>query len=280
MSYAVTKSWLWMVFPVFAMTLLAGILGSVAQVGFHVSTESMSPNWSRINPINGMKRLFSSKGLLEVPKTLVKMGLAAYLVYLFLKGMIPSVGVFLSKNTAELVPMTADTVAGLFFRLIAALAVLALGDFGFQKWQLERQMRMTKREAKDEYKMREGDPLIKSRIRGIQRKIANQRMMENIPKADVVVTNPTHISVALQYDNESMAAPKVVAKGAGVVAMKIREIARFHSVPIVENKPLARTLFKEIEIGHYIPRELFKAVAEVLAYVYRIRMAHQRHASA
>jgi flagellar biosynthesis protein FlhB len=132
-------------------------------------------------------------------------------------------------------------------------------------------MKMTKREAKEEFRLREGDPLIKARIKTLQRRIASRRMMEDVPKADVIVTNPTHLAVALKYDPGSMSAPKVIAKGAGVIAQKIRELARQHRVPIVENKPLARTLFKEIDIGGFVPRELYKAVAQVLSYVYRLK---------
>ena len=158
-----------------------------------------------------------------------------------------------------------------FFSVVGSLSIIGILDVVYQRFQLERSMRMTRREAKDEFKLREGDPLIKSRIRALQRRIASRRMMEAVPKADVVVTNPTHLAVALQYVASEMPAPKVVAKGAGVVAEKIREVARTHDVPIVENKPLARTLFRELDINDFIPRELYKAVAEVLAYVYRLR---------
>ena len=147
---------------------------------------------------------------------------------------------------------------------------LALGDYFFQRWDLERKMMMTKQEVKEEVKQREGDPMIKARIRRIQREMANKRMMADIPKADVIVTNPTHIAIALKYSAE-LPAPQVIAKGADLIAERIREIAREHNIPIVENKPLARTIYKTLKIGQVVPRELFIAVAEVLSYVYKLK---------
>jgi flagellar biosynthetic protein FlhB len=150
------------------------------------------------------------------------------------------------------------------------MAVLSAADYFFQRWELEKEMRMTKQEIKEEAKSREGDPLIKSRVRKIQREMANRRMMEKVPKADVIITNPTHIAVALKY-SENLPAPQLVAKGGDLVAEKIKEIARENNIPIVENKPLARTIFKTLKLGQVIPRELFVAVAEVLAYVYKLK---------
>jgi len=161
-----------------------------------------------------------------------------------------------------------------FFKLFAGvgffMAVLAGFDYLYQHWEMEKKMRMTKQEVKDELKSREGDPLIRARIRYVQREMANKRMMEAVPKADVIITNPTHIAVALQY-NEKTVAPKLVAKGAGLIAEKIKEIAQKNNVSIVENKPLARTIFKTLNIGQIIPRELYTAVAEVLSYVYKLK---------
>jgi flagellar biosynthetic protein FlhB len=151
------------------------------------------------------------------------------------------------------------------------MGFIAALDYGYQRWDLEKRMRMTKQEVKEEFKQREGDPLIKSRIRRIQRDLAQKRMMEAVPKADVVITNPTHIAVALQYDRVKMAAPVMVAKGADFVAEKIKDVARKHNIPVVENKPLARNLFKNLKIGQAIPKALYNAVAEILAYVYRLK---------
>ncbi len=263
--------WGWMALPVMGVTVAAGFFACVAQVGFHITTEPLSPNWDRLNPINGFKKIFSWQGTVEGLKAGIKLVVVGLIVYNFVKGQAPGIGNYLSMTLPEGVNLTLNTVGKFFFTILFALLFMAALDYGFQRFQLEKQMRMTKREAKEEFKLREGDPLIKSRIRSIQRRMASRRMMDAVPKADVIVTNPTHLAVALKYDADTMAAPKVVAKGAGVIAQKMKEIARFHRIPVVENKPLARAIYKEIEINQYVPRELYKAVAEVLAYVYRLK---------
>ncbi len=264
-------SWGWMVGPIFLVALVVGVLISAAQAGLYVTWEPLSPNWERLNPVSGFKRLFSSKGFVEAFKAMLKMGIAFAILWSFLETQANGVGAFLSQDVAEITASTLGSVGRLFFTILAALLVLAAADYGFQRWTLEKEMRMTRQETKEEFKLREGDPLIKSRIRGLQRRLASRRMMEDVPKADVIVTNPTHFAIALRYDRDNMPAPKVVAKGAGIIAQKIKELGRSKGVPIVENKPLARALFKQLDIGHYVPRDLFKAVAEVLAYVYRLR---------
>lgn len=269
----VATSLAWMVLPVFAVAILAGIAACAAQVGFYFSWEPLAPKWERMDPVQGFQRLFSMQGVVEAVKALFKLGVAGIVLWFFFKGQVTTVGQFLHKNVSEGTILVLSSIKKLFMILIASLSGVAILDYVYQRFALEKKMKMTKREAKEEFKLREGDPLIRQRIRNIQRKMASRRMMEAVPKADVIVTNPTHLAVALQYDVKSMSAPKVTAKGAGVIALKIREMAKEHRVPIVENKPLARTLFKEMEIGQYIPRELYKAVAEVLAYVYRLRNA-------
>jgi len=265
------KSWFWMVGPVMLTAMVAGFLASVAQVGFFVTWDPLAVNWARINPLEGAKRILSGQGLVDAIKAFFKLGLAGWITWVFLKGEILTTHSYLGRNAEESLRFTLMSVSKLFFILLLAYGVLAIADYFWQWIRVEKQMKMTRREAKEEFKLREGDPLIKSRIKSIQRRLARSRMMDAIPKADVVVTNPTHFAVAIQYDPETMAAPKVIAKGAGLIALKIKELARFHHVPVVENKPLARTLFKEMEIGQSIPKELYKAVAEVLAYVYRLR---------
>ena len=208
---------------------------------------------------------------MEAVKAMFKLTIAGFVIWNFLRTQAPSAGMYFQKGVAESTILTLGLVAKMFFTLVLSLALWESGITRFNGTAVESGMKMTRREAKDEYKLREGDPLIKSRIRQLQRRMASRRMMEAVPKADVIVTNPTHLAVALKYDAETMAAPKVTAKGADLVAKKIRELAQKHGVPLVENKPLARTLYKEIEIGHSVPRELYKAVAEVLAYVYRLR---------
>jgi len=269
--FDIIKSWGWMVLPVFAMVTVTGLLACVAQVGFHVSWEPLGMDWNRLNPKNGFQRMFSMKGVVEAIKALLKFFLICFVVYLFLKKQAAGAGNLLSLDVRESMTVILSNTANLFLTLLGVLFFMSALDFGFQKYQLEKQMMMTKTEAKEEFKLREGDPLIKSRVKQIQRRMARRRMMEDVPKADVIVTNPTHLAIAIKYDVKNMAAPRVVAKGAGVIAEKIRELARFNQIPVVENKPLARTMFKTIEIGEYIPRELYKAVAEVLAYVYRLK---------
>ena len=270
MRWGIFKSLTWMVFPILLTAMVAGVISSVIQVGFYFTTEPLTPKFERINPINGFDRIFSSQGFIEIFKALIKISIAAWVVWKFIKAETPQVGVLYQKSTMEIAVFTLTAVGKLLVSLLLFLAVVAGLDYAFQKFQLEKKMKMTRREAKEEFKLREGDPLIKSRIKSIQRKIASRRMMDAVPKSTVIVTNPTHLAVALQYE-AGMAAPKVVAKGAGFVADKIKEIARANRIPIVENKPLARNMFKNIPIGQFIPRELYKAVAEVLSYVYKLR---------
>lgn len=256
----------------FALALMGiALLASVAQVGFHVTWQPLTPDWNRISPATGFKRLFSMNGFIEAAKAAVKMTLVLTVTFFFFRSLLPLLGQLLHHNAASGSREIFSTLVRLIFVIGGALIVPAGLDYWWKRRDLENQMKMTKSEAKEEFKLREGDPLIKSRIRAIQRKIARSRMMEAVPKADVVVTNPTHFAVALQYDMDEMPAPKVVAKGAGEIALKIKEMAKKHQVPCVENRPLARTLFKEIEVGHYVPRELYRAVSEVLSYVYRLK---------
>ncbi len=270
-TQVVVKSWAWACAPIFLVGILTAIGAAVAQVGFQVTWEPLSPNWERINPLTGMGRLFSGKSIVEAIKGIVKLTVGGWLLWTFMKGLAPIAGTLFKRDVAEGLLLSIQLVGKMFLWLVGAFSVLAAMDYGYQRWNLEKEMKMTKREAKDEFKLREGDPLIKSRIRTLQRRIRNRRMMEDVPKADVIVTNPTHFAVALKYDPTVMASPRVVAKGADLMAKRIREIAREHRVPIVENKPLARTLFKEVEVGGSVPRELYKAVAQVLSYVYRLK---------
>lgn len=268
-----------MLLPVMLVAVIAGIVASVAQVGFFVTWEPLQPKWERIDPIAGFGKIVSSQGAIEALKAFFKIGIAGWVTWIFFKKEALNVGNILQRSVPEISVITMTTMGRLGLSLLLALGVIAALDYFWQRLRVEKSMRMTRREAKEEMKLRDGDPLTKSRIRGIQRKIAGRRMMENVPKADVIVTNPTHLAVALQYDVDSMRAPKVTAKGAGVVAEKIKEMARFHRIPIVENKPLARTIYKEMEVGQYVPRELYKAVAEVLAYVYKLRGANPLRAT-
>ncbi len=264
------NAWFWILAPAFTAVIVSGVSACTSQIGFYVTWEPLTPKWERLSPVEGFRRMFAGQGLAEAAKALGKIIIATTVTYYFFRNNAEGLGNLLSLDVASEVSVSGSLLAKLFFTLVGSLSVVAIGDYAFQRFRLEKQMRMTRREVKEEFKLREGDPLIKSRIRGLQRRMMSKRMMEEVPKADVVVTNPTHFAVALKYDSE-MHAPKVVAKGMDHMAAKIRELARNAGVPLVENKPLARTLYRDVEVGHFIPRELYSAVAEVIGYVFRLR---------
>lgn len=259
-----------MIFPVALAASAIGIFATVVQTGFLQVENALNPDPSRINPLNGFKRIFSMRGLNEALKSIAKMAAVIIVLYLLLRSEVGKIPYLVASSPTEIMIYIGSVAARLFFGIGLVTIVLAGADYFFQRWDLERRMMMTKQEVKEEVKQREGDPQIKARVRRLQREMANRRMMEAIPKADVVVTNPTHIAVVLKYSDD-LPAPQLVAKGADYVAEKIKDIARQHNVPIIENKPLARTIFKTLKIGQVIPRELFVAVAEVLSYVYRLK---------
>lgn len=253
--------------------LAAGAVGfsiNVMQVGFKSTPQAMAPNLNKLNPITGIARLFSWKGLVELIKSIVKVGIVGYVVYGVLKSEMP----YLTRLADMSLEGSAGFIAGLCWRMLmracAAMAIIAILDYMYQRYQYEQSLKMTKQEVKDEYRLQEGDPQVKGRIRQKQRQMARQRMMRDVPQADVIITNPTHLAVAIKYDVEHMSAPVVVAKGQRLIAQKIKEIAAANGVPIVENKPVARALYQAVEIGDQVPEELYQAVAEILAYVYRL----------
>ncbi len=260
----------YIVLPVFGLVFNIGIASSLFQIGFLSTSETISPNLNKINPLNGLKRLVSLTAIMEGLKALLKVTIVAFVVYMIIKAEVLKAPFMVNYTVDQLSGYFGDISFKLIFGVALAMTFIALFDYGFQRWELEKKMRMTKQEIKEEVKSREGDPHIKARIRRIQRELASKRMMNDVPKADVVITNPTHLAVALKYSAD-LPAPQVIAKGAGAVALKIREIAKENEIPIVENKPLARTMFKTLKIGQVIPRELFNAVAEVLAYVYKLK---------
>ncbi|HEX7672747.1 MAG TPA: flagellar biosynthesis protein FlhB [Bdellovibrio sp.] len=252
---------------------IAGILGaasSIAQVGFLQVEDALTPNFEKINPVEGFKRVFSLRAVVEALKSLLKMAAIGIVLYFLLRGEVHQVPYLMSYSIEQIITYLGAVVVKLLGGVGAMMLVLAGADYFYQRWDLEKKMMMTKQEIKEEHKQREGDPMIKSRIRRIQREMASKRMMADVPKADVVITNPTHIAVVLKY-SDNLPAPQLVAMGADSVAENIKALAREHNIPIVENKPLARTIFKTMKIGQVIPRELFVAVAEVLSYVYRLR---------
>lgn len=252
---------------------IAGILGaasSLMQIGFLQIEDAISPNFEKLNPIEGFKRVFSMRALVEAFKSVLKMAAVGTVLYFLLRGEVNQIPYMLTFSLAQIMAYLGAVLVKLLGGVGGVMLVLALADYFYQRWDLEKKMMMTKQEVKEEHKQREGDPMIKSRIRRIQREMASKRMMAEVPKGDVVITNPTHIAVVLKY-SDNLPAPQLIAMGADHVAEKIKELARQHNIPIVENKPLARTIFKTMKLGQVIPRELFVAVAEVLSYVYRLR---------
>jgi flagellar biosynthesis protein FlhB len=261
--------WLALVLPIFGLVTFLSIAGTIAQVGFMWSPQVFNFNSNGLNPIAGIGRFFSLRSFQELLKSLAKIAILTYISYSIIMNEFPTILSLVQKD----VKFTVSYLGVIGFRLAWKLGIifmfLAGIDYLYQRWQFMRSMKMTKQEVTEEMKEREGNPLIKSRIRSLQREFARRRMMEDAKKADVIVTNPTTFAVALKYTVKEMPAPQVVAKGAGFVADKIKTIARLHSVPIVENKPLARGLFYGVKLGGYVPEKFYIVVAELLAQVYK-----------
>lgn len=256
--------------PVLGIAGILGVASSLAQVGFLQVEDALQPKFEKLNPVEGMKRIFSLRALVEGLKSMAKMCAIGFVLYLLLSKEVNQIPYMVTFSIEQIFAYLATVVVKLLAGVGAIMFIIAAADYFYQRWDLEKKMMMTKQEVKEEHKQREGDPLIKSRIRRVQREIASRRMMAEVPKADVIITNPTHIAVVLKY-TDNLPAPQLIAMGADHVAEKIKEIGRQHNIPIVENKPLARTIYKTLKIGQVIPRELFVAVAEVLSYVYRLR---------
>ena len=257
--------------PVTLVGFVLGIGGHLGQIGFLFTSEPLMPDFDKINPLNGLKRLVSARNLIESARVVVKGIILCFVAYMILKTAILSSPGLIFKHPQAIFGVIGDTGKMLFFSMCGVLAVFAGIDFFLQKREYAKQVRVTRQEAKQEAKEQEGDPLIKARVRSIQRDMARKRMMQAVKKADVIITNPTHIAIALQYDKDKMVAPKVVAKGADFMAERIKKIAAESGVVIVENVPLARAMFKSVKVGQVIPKNLFQAVAEVLAYVYKLK---------
>jgi flagellar biosynthesis protein FlhB len=260
-----------MVAPFFLANLVCGLMGNILQVGFFVSSESMTPQWSRLDPLSGMRKFVSLTSFVELVKAILKITVLAVIAWAMLHRELAALPSLMEMEVGGALAFFARVSYRIMLYSGLALFLMALLDYGFQRWQYEKNLRMTKQEVKDEMRQREGDPLIKSRIRRIQIGLARRRMMEAVPQADVIITNPTRLAIALKYEAQNMVAPQVVAKGAGDVAERIRSIAKEHGIPIVEHKPLAQALYKAVDIGAVIPAALYRAVAEILAYVYRLR---------
>jgi flagellar biosynthesis protein FlhB len=260
--------------PLLLVILVAGIFSNLVQTGFMLTGETLTPKLSKLNPLSGIKRLFSLRSSVEVLKAILKVIIVGGMSYATLFKEMDHIPALVELEIPQIMAFMGHVALRLGYYTCLVLLVLAGIDYLFQYWQHERDLRMTKQEVKDEHRQQEGDPMVRSRIRSVQREMAQKRMMEAVPDATVVITNPTHLAVALKFDR-SMPAPKVVAKGAGHIAEKIKSLANEHDVPVIEQKPLARALYKNVEIDQFIPADLYHAVAEMLAYVYRLKgLAH------
>ena len=257
--------------PVMGVIFLTALAANYAQVGILFTTEKLAPKFDKIDPIQGFARLFSKQTLANVVKSVGKLLIIGYVSYTEIKKALPGILPLMDQEPILILSFMGRVAFWLFLKAALIIALLAAIDYAFQRWQFMEKMKMTKQEIKDEAKQTEGDPHVKGRIRAIQMQMARQRMMAEVPKADVVITNPTRLAIALRYDAMAMAAPMVLAKGAGAIAQKIREIAEEHGIPLVEDKPLAQALYKSVGLNEPIPENLFQTVAEVLAYVYNIK---------
>jgi flagellar biosynthesis protein FlhB len=257
--------------PLFLMSLMVGFLSSILQIGWLFTTQPLIPDLNKLDPIKGMARFISKRSLVEVIKSLLKVGLIGWIAYKTMQGEFSQALLLTEMPIDQTILYLAKTATLVMAKVAAIMIALAVLDFAFVRWEMEEKMKMTKQEQKEEMKETEGDPHIKSKIRSIQQQMARRRMMAAVPDADVVITNPTHIAVAIKYEAGKMESPVVLAKGQELIAEKIREIAREHHIPLVENPPVARLLHSKVEVGQSIPEELFKAVAEILAYVYSLK---------
>jgi flagellar biosynthetic protein FlhB len=262
--------------PIIGALLVASITGSIAVGGYTFSTESLELKWDSLNPAKNVANLFSSSSIVKLVISIAKLSLVSLVVWFYLKDKIETMAVLRWAWSAQILAGIAKMVFGVTIRICAVLLIIALADIFYQKWKFTRDMRMTHQEVRQEHKDVEGSPELKGRIRQMQVQIATRQMNKTVPKANVVLVNPTHYAVAIQYDNQTMDAPVVVAKGADHMADKIREIARGHGVPIVRRPELTRTLFATVEPGHAIPQDLYMAIAEVLAMLHRLRQQRKK----
>ncbi len=257
--------------PIMGAAFALGFISNVVQVGWHPTFKPLVPKLSNINPLNGIKRMFSLRTMMELLKSILKISIILTIVYMSIRDYESLFYVFYQKELFEAYGIIVNIALDIGIRIGSFFVIVALIDYLYQRHSLNKKLKMSKQEIKDEYKMMEGNPEIKSRIRQRMREASMRRMMQDLPQADVVITNPTHFAVAVRYDEATAGAPKVLAKGADLLAARIRNKATELGIEIVENKPLARTLYYTVEIGEEIPPELFQSVAEVLAFVYNLK---------
>jgi len=257
------------ILPVLGVAYAVALASNIAQVGMVVSLEAAAPDWSRVSPAEGLKRLFSMRGTAELLKGIFKVFLIGWICWYEVSSSLQQIIEAASAPFSIFLATIGEVIWAIAIRVAVLLTVIAVADYAFQKSQFEKMMRMSREDMRQEVKQQDGDPLMKRKIRQKQRELAKNRMMHDVPKADVVITNPTHFAVALKYDAKTMTAPKVVAKGQDEVALQIKLLAKESGVPLVENRPLAQALFHTVKLGKEVPSSLFRAVAEVLAFIYR-----------
>jgi flagellar biosynthetic protein FlhB len=262
------------VLPVTGGILIIGLAANLLQIGFLFTLQPLQPKLEKINPLSGMKRMFALRSLVELAKNLLKLSIIGFIAYVTIKGEFDTMLVLGGSSVGAIWLFLLQVGFKIVIRIALVLLILSILDYAYQRYEHEKKLKMTRQEVKEERKQMEGDPKVKGRIRSLQREMARRRMMQEVPQATVVVTNPTFIAIAIRYEPDDMDTPVVLAKGKRVIAEKIKQIALENKVPIVEDKPLARTMYDRVEIGEAIPYEFFTAVAEVLAYVYRLRNRH------
>lgn len=257
--------------PMFALLVIFGALVNIVQVGFKITPKAIKPKFEKLDVLKGLKQKLSVRTIVIAVRDTIKLFIVGFVAYKALESEYENFFLLPDMDVVQLARMMTSTALWVGLKIGAAMLFIAVVDYAYQRYEFEKSIKMSKQDIRDEYKTTDGNPQIKARVRQIQREMSRARMMEEVARADVVVTNPTHIAVALKYDRGAMAAPLVLAKGERLIADKIKEIAREHGIPVVEDKPLARALFKMCEIGQAVPETLFRAVAELLAYVYRLK---------
>ncbi|MFV0440911.1 MAG: flagellar biosynthesis protein FlhB [Lachnospirales bacterium] len=259
------------VLPFMLVVLVVGVITSVVQVGWKVTGKPLKPKLNKLNPISGFKRIFSMRAIVELVKNIAKLSVILLVVYNVIKDDIIKIYLMFDYGLSNSVAIYGDLAIRMGISVGAVFMIIGIFDLIYQRWKHNKDLKMSKQEVKDEYKESEGNPEVKAKIRGKMREAAMRRMMQDLPTADVIITNPTHISIAIKYDRDEGGAPKVIGKGVDFLALRIREVAKENDIPIVENKPLARTIYANVDIDAEIPPDLYQAVAEILAYVYKLK---------
>ena len=257
--------------PFFICGVVVGLICNIAQVGFKITTKPLQPKFSKLNPISGVKKIFSARKIFELIKSIAKLAVIFGVIYSYVSGLDESIFLLYDISLGQSIATMGSIMINIGIRIAAVYILIAAADVVYTRYKHHEDLKMTKQEVKDEYKNTEGDPQIKSKQKQRMMEASRRRMMQQLPQADVVITNPTHYAVAILYEADKYEAPRVIAKGEDYLAQRIKEIARENDIEIVENKPLARMLYATVEVGEFVPPELYKAVAEVLAFVYHLK---------